>query len=516
MKLAVISDITFEPILKQMGKNADFSIQTYVYSDQIVSELIKPDLILDEVDVLIIHFDSFFYRYTDAYITEILTAVNTLSARFSGNILLSNNLANGRHGSILKTNIGQQEQVIIELDKEVRGILQTTNVYFYDVKKLMTRIGQHNAYNFKLGFLYQMPYTKDFISLLSSELTSFVNFLSAPEKKAIFVDCDNTLWNGILGEDGLEGIQCDRNAKGVLFFQFQEFLLEKKKEGFILGLCSKNNETDVKEAFEKLNMPLTWDDFLIRKINWLNKSENLKEAATELNIGVDSLIFIDDNDFELRSVSTLTPEVKTLKLTDDYPSFLILCDSYFFKRKRLTREDLEKNEQYLAEQLRNNIKANVQSFEDYLESLAIKLDITINNSTDLVRLTQLTEKTNQFNFNKEPFSIPALEKFIAANNLVYGLRVSDKFGDYGLVGLILMEVQQKQATLRNFLLSCRALGRLIEDDFLNYVLNDLNERGIELHEIVFKETPKNAPARTFFEKFKKTKTSAGYSPIAHR
>ena len=296
-----------------------------------------------------------------------------------------------------------------------------------------------------------------------------------------------------------------------MFFQFQEFLMEKKKEGFILGLCSKNNEQDVKEAFAKLNMPLKWEDFLIKKVNWSNKAENLKDAATELNIGLDSMIFIDDNEFELQSVKSMLPEVNVLKLENDYEAFLLLTDNYLFKRKRLTKEDLEKSEQYAAEQQRNKIKESVQSFDQYLESLEIKLDITINNTSDYPRLSQLTEKTNQFNFNKEAFTIMAIEQFVSDGNLVYGLRVSDKFGDYGLVGLILAEVKQKQATVRNFLLSCRALGRLIEDDFLKFVINDLDKKGLVFQEIKFKETPKNAPAKMFLDKFKKAgiKASAG-------
>ena len=177
------------------------------------------------------------------------------------------------------------------------------------------------------------------------------------------IDCDNTLWKGILGEDGLEGIQCNKNAQGVLFFHFQEFLLEKKKEGFILGLCSKNNEEDVKEAFEKLNMPLKWDDFIIKKVNWQNKAENLKAAAKELNIGTDSFIFIDDNEFELQSVNSMLPEIHTQKADDrTMMSFYNYAMIIAFKRKRLTKEDLEKNEQYIAEQQRNNAKESVAFF----------------------------------------------------------------------------------------------------------------------------------------------------------
>ena len=508
MNIVILSDVTFEPVLKELGLNTDLNIQKYVYADQIVSELLNIQSSLNKTDVLIVHFDAYFFRYTDDYIVEILKSVKSLADRFTGNILLSNNITNGRHSSILKNNIGQHEQLILEQEAAIKSILQSGNIYFYDIKKLILKIGLQKVYNFKLGFLYQMPYTKEFISSLSSELTSITRFIRNPEKKAIFVDCDNTLWKGILGEDGIDGIQCDRNAKGVLFFQLQEFLLEKKREGFILGICSKNNESDVKEAFEKLKMPLKWDDFLVKKVNWKNKSENLKEAAKELNIGLDSFIFIDDSDFEIQSIQTMLPEVYTLKLTDNYDSFLLLTDDYSFKRKLLTKEDLVKTEQYVAEQKRNDIKESVKSFEEYIRSLDIRLDISVNNIVDFARLSQLTEKTNQFNFNKEIFSISALEIFSVNNNLVYGLRVSDKFGDYGLVGLILVEILGEKATLINYLMSCRALGRRIEDDFFNYVLKDLNAKGIELYKILFRETSKNAPAKDFFVKLKELKKVA--------
>ncbi len=504
MKISIISDVTFEPVIKQLETYQDFKIHRYSYANQIVAELLLLDTQPEEADFLVIHFDSFFFRYTDTYIVEILNTVKGIAAKFKGNILLSNNFYNGRHGSILKNNIGQQDQVIFELHNVLREIIQSSNIYFYDISKLITRIGIRNSYNYKLGFLYQMPYTKELLNMISTEIISLISFLSQPEKKAIFVDCDNTLWKGVLGEDGLEGIQCDRNAKGVLFFQFQDFLLEKKNEGFILGLCSKNNEEEVKEAFTKLNMPLKWDNFLIKKVNWLNKSENLQEAAKELNIGLDSFIFIDDNDFELQSIKSILPEVNIFKLVDDYNEFLLLTDNFAFKRKRLTKEDLEKNEQYIAEQQRNSIKASVQSFDEYIKSLGIKMDITVNNTADFARLSQLTEKTNQFNFNKEPFSIIDLENFIAGKNLIYGLRVSDKFGDYGLVGLILIEFFEDQPIVRNFLLSCRALGRQIEDDFFKYVKNELYNKGFPLREIRFRETLKNAPARMFLDKLNRS------------
>jgi len=167
-----------------------------------------------------------------------------------------------------------------------------------------------------------------------------------------------------------------------------------------------------------------------------------------------------------------------------------------------TAEDLGKTEQYRAEQQRSEAKNVSGSFEDYVKSLDIRMDVTVNHAQDLPRLAQLTEKTNQFNFNKEPLSIAALEQFMSDQNLVYGLRVNDKFGDYGLVGLMLIEVDKQDATIRNYLLSCRALGRGIEDDFLNFVTSDLRDKGLRLKDIIFRETAKNAPARIFLEKIK--------------
>jgi len=500
MKISVISDITFEPVLQQLRQQNDIVVESYQYAELIVPEIMQAGSRLEGVDVLIIHVDAWFFRYEDEYIRSILESVAAIAGNFRGNILLSNNLSNGRHLSMLKNNPGNGS--LFPFESDVKKILAASNVYFYDVNRIISRMGFQNVYNFNLGFLYQMPYTKGFISALETELTGMIRFLTHPEKKAIFVDCDNTLWKGILGEDGLSGIQCDKNAAGIFFYRFQEFLRDKKNEGFILGLCSKNNEEDVKEAFAKLNMPLRWDDFLLRKVNWLNKNDNLREAAETLNIGLDSFIFIDDSDFEIASIQSLLPEISCLKLSPVYAEFLLLTDNFLFKRKRLTAEDLGKTEQYRAEQQRSEAKNVSGSFEDYVKSLDIRMDVTVNHAQDLPRLAQLTEKTNQFNFNKEPLSIAALEQFMSDQNLVYGLRVNDKFGDYGLVGLMLIEVDKQDATIRNYLLSCRALGRGIEDDFLNFVTSDLRDKGLRLKDIIFRETAKNAPARIFLEKIK--------------
>jgi FkbH-like protein len=372
----------------------------------------------------------------------------------------------------------------------------------YDFNRSVFGLGIDRSYNFNLGHLYQMPYTKELIDVVTYQIKAYLDFLILPERKAIFLDCDNTLWNGIVGEDGVNGIRCDKNSEGIVYYYFQQFLLKKKKEGFLLCLCSKNNEDEVKNAFEELNMPLKWADFIIKKINWEDKPNNLKAAANELNIGTESFIFIDDSDFELQYVNSILPEIKILKFEKNYKQFLNLIDDFAFKRKVLTPEDFEKNKQYIAEKERKELQINSISFDRYLKSLEIKLEISVNNLNDLVRLSQLTEKTNQFNFNKEHFSVKQLEEFIKDNNLIYSLKVSDKFSDYGTVGLILIEVKGEKAVLRNYLMSCRALGRNIENDFFQNVKILLKDKKIEIDSIIFNESSKNEPAKQFYQKIK--------------
>lgn len=503
MNLYVLSDVTFDLVLYQIKQHSEYTINDYNYSEDIVASLLSLHHRLEHIDLLIIHFDSYFRKYKKEQILEIIEQIETAAKIIKGNILLSNSFFNGLGNTDTKKNIGQNDQLPFEIHENLNSLIEHNNVYCYDFKKLLFDIGLQRSYNFNTGFLYQMPYTKELIKRLAAEIKNHIHFLNSPEKKAIFIDCDNTLWRGIVGEDGLNKIQCNKNADGIIFYHFQEFLQQKKKDGFILGLCSKNNESDVLEAFETLNMPLKWDDFVIKKINWNNKSENLKEAAKELNIRLSSFIFIDDSEFEIQSVNTIIPEVKTIHFTDNYMDFLSLCDDFSFKKKFITNEDLSKTKQYQAEGLRENEKEQAASFEEYIKKLNIKIDVLINNEINLERLSQLTEKTNQFNFNKKTFTVSQLKQFINAGNLVYELKVSDKFGDYGIVGLILIETKgNNDAVLMNYIISCRALGRNIEHQFFDFVLNDLQQRKIKLTEIVFVENERNIPARLFFDQIR--------------
>ncbi len=250
-------------------------------------------------------------------------------------------------------------------------------------------------------------------------------------------------------------------------------------------------------------MPLKWDDFLIKKINWSSKNINLIEIANELNLGGDSFIFIDDNPFEIGTVKEFTNVKTTILFENNYNKLLKLTRDYCFQRKKILTADLEKNKQYKIEQLRKQEENGFSSFESYLKNLNLKVEIKENEIDNLDRLSQMTEKTNQFNFNKIPYTAADLKDWISRGNFIYSCQVSDKFGDYGTVGLILVEkVGPGETEIHNFLLSCRALGKKIEFTFYNHVLQQLKHKKLNLNGIVFKETLKNEPAKTFLNQIK--------------
>jgi FkbH-like protein len=493
--IAILSDITFDLIIKDLEKKYELPIAFYQF-DSIIPTLMSQAQMLSDFDVVFVHSDAFFHQSDSDYLNELYLALLHFSQHLKGKLIVSNTL-NAFPTTNLKNSIAKQSDLMLKANLD--RLIESKNTYIFDFQDIIFNIGIKNAYHFKLGHLYQMPYTKLVLSVLSEKIASYIQFLQAQEKKVIVLDCDNTLWGGVVGEDGFDGIQINKNAKGILYLHFQLFIKQKMKEGFLLAICSKNNENDVKEVFDKKNMPLQWADFVSVRINWDTKVQNLKSIAEELNLGLESFIFIDDSDFEVQSVKEFLPQISTFQMTNIYDDFINLKEAFVFKKKRILAEDLKKSEDYKIEAQRKQLQTQVVDLEDYIKSLNIQATYFLNEKSHIERYAQMTEKTNQFNFNKEIFDVKALEQYIADGNLVYGLSVTDRFGDYGIIALILVDVQQDKANLRNYLMSCRALGRKIEFNFWNYVKQDIQNKGLIFNEIHFKKTEKNQPAQIFLQ-----------------
>ncbi len=494
----MISDVTFTPVSSQVRQSGILVTETY--ADSIPGMLKQSPSVVDSQTCVLIHSDSAFHRYTENEVSAFLEAVHQFTAGRGGPVILTNSLSVWCSNVCQGENLGNELQFVFRHREAIGKLNGLENLVWLDFQGMISQIGRDGAYNYNLGVLYQMPYTQQTIRAFAARVKAILNFLHSAEKKVIVVDCDNTLWHGTIGEDGVDKVACDKTTNGILHLHFQRFLVQKKAEGFLLALCSRNDESLVREKFSTSRMPLAWKDFTAARVNWQSKPENLLSMAGELGLGLDSFIFIDDSEFELEGVNRLAPQVYTLRFVHDFPHLLNLMEDLSFRRKAILAEDVIKSTLYQQEVERQEVKVIAGSFEDYVESLGIQLDLRVNRKEHYARLAQLTEKTNQFNFGGKRFSRKALQAFSDAGNIVYSLRVQDKFGDYGVVGGCFVKVRDEEAAMVNFILSCRALGRNIESDFYGGVVQDLQERGLHLSEVRFLPTSRNTPAREFYEK----------------
>ena len=497
MKILFLSDIVLEPIAKALKSKGEIQVSISFHEDLLGGLFNITTEQLQGFDLIYIHTDVRFKKHSSDKISGILKQLDRLCRISTSNFLCADLIELPFPKGVLSKGNGNVNDAWSSLSPETNALNLHPNLYWFNLDHHFRNLGYDNIYTYSLGHLYQMPYNKKAIEVFASLFIQWIDFLTRPEKKVIVLDCDNTLWNGIIGEDGLAGIRCDLSQEGIQYYHLQQFLVERKNIGFLLCLCSKNNEEDVKEAFETLNMPLKWDDFIVKQVNWDDKSLNIRSIAQALNLGVDSFVFLDDSDFEVQSVRSLLPEVTVLQIHKDYQEFLKITESFAFCRKQLSAEDIRKHQQYLEEASRKRDEASFESMDEYIKSLEINLDIRCNDPADFERVSQLTQKTNQFNFNKIPYATTEISE-IASQNSIYTLRVSDKYGDYGLVGVIILLHKNGETILHNFLMSCRALGRRIETDFLRHVSKEIHESGSSIIETQFVKTDRNKPAEDFY------------------
>ena len=379
-----------------------------------------------------------------------------------------------------------------------------SNFLLINIDRIFARLSIEKSVDFRYYYssksLYSIEFYKTYAALISPVLFSILG----KNKKALIVDCDNTLWKGTVGEDGVDGIELSSKDKnGIVFEEIQYLMLALSKRGIVIGLCSKNNSEDINEVFAKRSdLAITEKDILIKRINWENKAFNLQEIANELNIGLDSLVFIDDSKFEIDFVREHLPDVTTLQVPDrtyEYPEYFRENLSLFYKYQN-TNEDKKRLELYKDEQKRQVEKQKFKSIEEYLQSLELRIEIHINDRTKIVRIAQLTQKTNQFNLTTNRYTEIDIENFINSSVYkIYTMNVKDKFGDYGLTGLSIVKQVNELAVIDSFLMSCRIIGRNIEIAFFNFIANDLRLSGKKKLEALYIKTNKNTQVEKFYD-----------------
>ncbi len=329
--------------------------------------------------------------------------------------------------------------------------------------------------------------------------------MALQRKKCLVLDLDNTLWGGVLGEDGIDGIQLGGEYPGKAYFYWQHALLQLSRSGVILAVCSKNNEADVLEAWEKNpHMVLKREHFSAMRINWQDKASNISDMATELNIGLDSMVFLDDNPAERELVKQLLPQVEVPDFPDKpyqlMPFFKQLVEKYF-RIYKVTQEDLDKTQQYRSNFLRRAEQSRFADFDQFLYSLDMQLDVIPADEHNLPRIAQMTQKTNQFNLTTRRYSEADVQQRLDQGWIIYCIRVSDRFGDSGITGTVFLRpVSDEAVHIDTLLLSCRILGKGIEDAFVKTVLNLLRLDGYRRLTAEYIPTAKNGQTAEFYDR----------------
>ncbi len=372
-------------------------------------------------------------------------------------------------------------------------------VYTLDLASLLSDFGLRNAFDPRLWYLYRQPFSENFLFDLGHLAARLITAARRASKKCAVIDCDNTLWGGIIGEDGLQGIKLGDEFPGSAYRDFQKLLLHWRRQGIFLAVCSKNNDQDVRQVFRSHQaMFLKEDDISVWSVNWEPKSQQLADIAKALNIGIDSLVFFDDSAYEINQVLSAYPEIRCLQLPAAPEHIVSVARRAApFDKLEITTDDRSRAERYAVETQRDTLRESL-SLDDFILTLEVQLDITGPTADNLARIAQLINKTNQFNLTTLRLTKEQVETIAASpDHIIRAATVRDKFGEYGLTCVAIAERRGADWHLIEFLLSCRVLGRGVESAFLKDLASQILSRGGDRLIAQFIPTPKNSVASQF-------------------
>lgn len=379
------------------------------------------------------------------------------------------------------------------------------NVRVVDTGAIVQQLGAAAAFDTRFYLRSTAPFATPFVNELARRIVAGARGFNSYFYKALVLDCDNTLWGGIIGEDLIEGIKLDPHSyPGRVFWQAQQAFLALERQGVLLCLCSKNNPEDVDEVLDKHPAAvLRREHIAARQVNWTDKVSNLQAIARELNIGLDSLVFIDDSDFECNAVRSALPAVRVLqvpKTLSDYPRLLDEIRELFLAGG-ISAESRSKTAQYRQRQAAAQSSAQFETNEQYLASLDLRVQLSRDDAASLARISELTLKSNQFNLTTLRQSPAEIRQRIDSDTgTVYSLAVSDRFGHAGLTGVVLASWQGETAKIDAFLMSCRVIGRGVEFCFWPALAEDARRHGCRVIEAEYRPTAKNAQVADFYDR----------------
>jgi len=378
---------------------------------------------------------------------------------------------------------------------------------FLDLDQALIELGRSHFFDTRLWQSCLFPFTPRASRDLARRIAALGAVIKHPRAKVIALDADNTLWGGVIGEDGMTGIALGPDYPGVAYMDFQRRLLEYQQRGFVLVLCSKNNPEDVDRVLsEHPHQLLRADHFSASRVNWNPKPQNLIEIAEELDLGLESFVFVDDSEHECALMNSQLPQVEVVR-TPSRPTAIATCLDHVARLEilALSDEDRSRTQMYAQQRARRSLEYQVVeqggSIDDYLHSLKMQMQINIDSADEITRLSQLTQKTNQFNLTTRRYDPAQIRHFIQSPDwTAASFTLSDVFGHSGIVGLCLCKrTGDHSVDIDTFLMSCRVIGRTAESAFLEGLLRHLKTQGINDVAGLYLPTEKNCLVASFLE-----------------
>jgi len=395
-----------------------------------------------------------------------------------------------------------QSTAIEDINRELRCLTgQYRGVYVVDYDGLIARHGRVRWHDERKWRTSRLPIAAEHLAHLTREWLRFLVPLSGKSVKVLAVDLDDTLWGGVIGEDGMDGIELGAEYPGSAYQLLQRALLDLYQRGILLAVCSKNNRNDALAVLQNHpGMLLRPSHFAAMRINWEDKAGNLRAIASELNVGIDAMAFLDDNPVEREQVRDLLPQVLVIEPPGDIADWAATVrDCPAFERLALSAEDQQRTTFYQAERERSQAEHRFQSKEDFYRFLEQRAEIAPVSSATLTRIAQLTQKTNQFNLTTRRYNAQQIAELAATPGCqVLSLRMRDRFGDHGMVGVAITRDSDQVCEIDTFLLSCRVIGRKVETALLSHVAESAKARGKQYLGGWFLPTAKNEPAQDFY------------------
>jgi FkbH-like protein len=529
MRVALLTSFTADHIQRELrltGRTAGIEIAVFLgaynqYAQQILDPgsalyASSPQLVILFIDVRALLGDLFLHPYqlTDdarrAWVTDTVARfqsfVDALVAHSDATVLL-HSLALPHHSpyGILES---KQPFGFVESIESVNSALRdfsktTPRVHLFDYNAFIARHGVAQVFDPKLYYMGDIKVHPRVVPSLCRSYVAYLKPMLQMTKKCLVLDLDNTLWGGVVGEDGVHGIALGPTPAGRSYWEFQQYILSLFHRGVILAVNSKNNHDDAMEVFRTHPyMVLREEHFAAMQINWNDKFANMRALAEEINIGIDSMVFVDDDPMQRDRMRKVLPAVNVVDLPRDPAQYVqTLMDLDAFDALSVTEEDARRGSMYGQERQRREFVAQATDLETYLRYLQMRVTMVPADASTIPRIAQLTQKTNQFNMTTRRYDESDIARFVErADHRVYAIEASDTFGEYGIIGVALLATAADTWRIDTFLLSCRVIGRSIEDALVAHMVSEATRAGAAMLVGEFIQTKKNVPARDFYKR----------------